>query len=77
MSGRIKRAMLLGLPLVLAALAIWAFAGQAQVIDAGPCEQECYGDHTACVDRCSEGEDPVECEGSCDDTLQDCLSECR
>ena len=71
-----KRPMRLGVLLAAMALAVWAFSSQAQVIDTDPCQKACYDDHTACVDACGDETDPMDCESSCDQQQEDCLSQC-
>lgn len=58
-------------------IALWSLATSAQVIDADPCQRACYQAHAACVTGCGTQNDPIECEGDCQDQVEDCLSECR
>lgn len=50
---------------------------QAQVIDVDACQKACYEQREICDEACGENVDPVECEGSCQDQLDDCLAECH
>jgi len=62
--------------LTILALTAWAQVW-AQAIDADPCQQTCYERHDSCVSLCGDGGDPIECEATCSDALEDCLRECR
>lgn len=75
MTVRLRTIPLAGL-LVGLSLASWTLAGRAQVIDADPCERTCQEQHEGCIDRCSEGDNPVECDAQCDDQSEDCLRRC-
>lgn len=60
----------------LAVLA-WALAGQAQEMGGDACRPACEEERRVCVERCSEHDDPMECESDCDDRAQDCADRCR
>jgi hypothetical protein len=77
MGDETKMSVRLGVLLAAGALAIWALASQAQVIDADACQKACERAHIACVDACSDEDNPVECEERCDDQMQECLSGCE
>lgn len=42
-----------------------------------PCEAACTEQQAACVRTCEEHPDPVECERTCEDALEDCLAQCE
>jgi hypothetical protein len=72
-----SRSILFVLLLVTGLLGVWGFGAWAQVIDADACERACYEQKSACITSCGEDNDPVECEGRCEDEAEDCLAECR
>ena len=74
MSRRSIRIAWLSAALVAATAALTAWA---QVIDSTPCERSCYEKKAACVSACGEHPDPIECEGGCEDALEDCVRQCR
>jgi hypothetical protein len=54
-----------------------SFDTSAQVIDSDPCQQACYEQQSSCVSACGTHTDTVECEGRCEDQLEDCVRHCR
>ncbi len=77
MRRRVHIALHAAASLVATVLAVGSFATRAQVIDSTPCQGSCYEQKAECVDACGAHPDPIECEEGCDDTLLDCLKECR
>jgi len=55
---------------------IHAGAASAQVIDGDACTAACQDQHDTCVESCSDGNDPVDCDDNCQDALDDCVDAC-
>jgi hypothetical protein len=72
-----RRAILVALLAAAVVLAMWSFAGWAQLIDSTPCQKSCYEQKSMCVSACGTHANPVECEAQCDDQLDECLQQCR
>ena len=71
------RTMLLGLWLAVGSALVWSAAAGAQVaIDANACQKVCMKQKAQCISACSDDDNPVECEGGCEDEAEDCLARC-
>ena len=63
--------------LISCLLGFAVFAASAQIGEGGFCRDACAEAHAVCVDQCSQHNNPMECEGQCDDALEDCRHSCR
>ena len=63
--------------LISCLLGFAVFAASAQIGEGDSCLDACAEAHTVCVDQCSQHNNPMECEGKCDDALEDCRHSCR
>lgn len=56
---------------------VWGLTSAWAMGDSSECEASCEAAHRACVEVCQSHQNPVECDGRCQDELHDCRRSCR
>ncbi len=68
--------LILGTAIVALALTAWLSNAHAQD-EEEDCKAVCRSEAQQCIVACGENDDPIECEGDCQDTALDCHRQCN